>query len=256
MKFKMNATLKRTLIISGLCLGVFAAIGFVEKQQMDKVCNKIVVKIDNQYDNYFISENDIVALVTDGGRTPVIGANINDLPLKIIEGRIKANKFVDEAEVYKDVRGNLIIKTKQSIPIARVIQEAGPDAYIDKKGKVLPVSDRFTARVILIGGDYTKKLVQKDLLASEEGMAMMHLLKYIEANEFWKAQIAEIYIDENRNLTFYPQISKQIVEFGKAENVEAKFKKLYIFYKEILPQKGWNKYEKVNLKYHNQIVCE
>ena len=31
---------------------------------------------------------------------------------------------------------------------------------------------------------------------------------------------------------------------------------MYLFYKVILPTKGWNYYESVNLKYKNQIVCD
>jgi cell division protein FtsQ len=237
-------------------LSLFAAIGLVEKQQKEKVCNRVVVNINDQYDNYFISESDILSLVTDGGREQILGRNFNDLPLKSIETRIKDNKFIEEAEVYKDLKGNLIVNAEQSRPLARVIQESGPDAYIDRNGKILPVSDRFTARVILVGGDYTPQLVKRDLKSSEEGIEIFDLLKFITEDEFWRAQLSEIYIDKNREITMYPQVSKQVILFGKAEEIETKFRKLKIFYKEILPQKGWNKYEKVNLKYHNQIVCE
>ena len=256
MEFRLKRNFTRGAFIVFFSLTVFAAIGLVEKQQNEKVCNRVVVNIDNQYDNYFISESDILSLVTDGGREQIIGSNFNELPLKTIEARIKANKFVEEVEVFKDLRGNLVVKAGQSQPLARVIQESGPDAYIDKSGKILPVSERFTARVILVGGEYTPKLVKRDLYATEEGMEIFQLLLFITEDEFWRAQISEIYIDKNREITMYPQVSKQVIEFGTAEDIETKFKKLKIFYKEILPQKGWNNYEKVNLKYHNQIVCE
>lgn len=254
--FKIRNKVKKLLLLFVLIVAIFSAIGFVEKQQNEKVCNRIIVQIDNQADNYFINEQDIVSLVTEAGRNQVVGKNMDILPLKDIENRVKLNKFIDEVEVYRDLKGNLIVKADQSQPIARVIQEKGPDAYIDKSGKILPVSERFTARVILIGGDYTPKLVQKDLVQSPEGEAILNLIHYINNNEFWKAQISEIYIDKKGEITMYPQVSRQIIEFGTATDIEAKFRKLKILYKEILPQKGWNTYAKVNLKYHNQIVCE
>ncbi|CAN5620495.1 hypothetical protein BH23BAC1_BH23BAC1_04560 [soil metagenome] len=256
MKIRLGKSFKNGALIFFFSLAVFAAIGLVEKQQNEKVCNRVVVNIDNQYDNYFLSESDIISLVTDGGREQIVGRNFNELPLKSIEARIKADKFVEEVEVYKDLKGNLIVKAEQSQPLARVIQDTGPDAYIDRSGKVLPVSERFTARVILVGGDYTPQLVKKDLNTSKEGLEIFDLLKFITEDEFWRSQISEIYIDKERDITMYPQVSRQVIEFGKAEDIESKFKKLKIFYKEILPQKGWNNYEKVNLKYHNQIVCE
>jgi cell division protein FtsQ len=54
----------------------------------------------------------------------------------------------------------------------------------------------------------------------------------------------------------FPQVGGQLIEFGKPENLELKFKKLRIFYKEILPEKGWNAYERVNLEYEGQIIAE
>lgn len=47
----------------------------------------------------------------------------------------------------------------------------------------------------------------------------------------------------------------QIVEFGTPVNYEDKLHKLMVFYKDILPQKGWTKYEKVNLNYEGQIIA-
>jgi len=42
----------------------------------------------------------------------------------------------------------------------------------------------------------------------------------------------------------------------ETETIEEKFRKLMVFYKEILPQKGWTRYERVNLKYEGQVVAE
>ena len=49
--------------------------------------------------------------------------------------------------------------------------------------------------------------------------------------------------------------TKQKIYFGNTDNMDNKFKKLELFYKNILPTKGWNYYESVNLKFKNQIVC-
>jgi cell division protein FtsQ len=84
----------------------------------------------------------------------------------------------------------------------------------------------------------------------------MDVLEFIYKDEFWKAQITEIEIQRNGDLILYTQVSRQYVEFGKPEIVENKFARLKIFYKDILPRKGWNVYERVNLKFKDQIICE
>ena len=75
-------------------------------------------------------------------------------------------------------------------------------------------------------------------------------------DEFLNAQIAEIEINKNKQLILYPQVTKQYIEFGELSDIESKIEKLNIFYKDILPFKGWNTYERVSLKFKNQIVCE
>ena len=72
----------------------------------------------------------------------------------------------------------------------------------------------------------------------------------------WGAQIAEIKITKDGNITIYPQIGDYVIYYGKPTDLEYKFKKLSIFFKEILPLKGWDAYEAVNVQYKDQIVCD
>ena len=63
-------------------------------------------------------------------------------------------------------------------------------------------------------------------------------------------------INANGEITIYPQVTGQIVEFGTPDGYEDKLRKLMVFYKEVLPQKGWTRYEKVNLKYEGQVIAQ
>lgn len=255
MRYKNTKVLK-VVRIALLPLVFLSAIGFVGKQQNGKIITKIDIDIDNHYDSYFIDENDIMNMITENGNKKLIGTPFSQLNLKEIEVNVSQHKFVQNAEVYKDLQGTLVVNVEQSVPIARVVQTDGPDAYISDRGHVLPVSEKFTARVIVVGGEYTPELVKKDLPLDSASFKIFDLLQYIEKDKFWKTQIAQLDIDKTGDITLYPQVGKQIIEFGKAEDVHEKFNKLNIFYKQILPQKGWNAYERVNLKFKNQIVCE
>jgi cell division protein FtsQ len=84
----------------------------------------------------------------------------------------------------------------------------------------------------------------------------MQMIEFINDDPFWKAQIAQMDINSEGKINIYPQVTGQRVEFGKPENFEVKFRKLMVFYKEILPQRGWTKYERVNLEYEGQVVAE
>jgi cell division protein FtsQ len=251
-KRKIWKTSKVTLLLVVL----LGSIGFVEKQYDKKTCTSIEVSINNQFENYFINEGDIIEIITDKGENRIVGESLDELNLKLIEQELYVNKFIKKAEVYKDLKGRLMINIDQSRPIARLMSSKMSDRYISNKGEVLPLSKRYTARVILIDGAYADNAKLYDLKDSEFGSQLMQLLQFIEKDKFWKAQIAQMNIDKKGNIKMFTQVSKQVVEFGKPLDIEEKFRNLKIFYKEILPSKGWNSYESVSVKFKNQIVCE
>ncbi len=235
---------------------VIGSIGFVEKQYDQRICISINVNIDNQFENYFINEVDIIDLISDGGDYRIVGESFEDLNLKEIETELLKTKFIREAEVFKDLEGNLMINIDQSRPIARMMSRKMLDRYISDKGEVLPLSKRYTARVLLIDGSFADNPKLYDLNKTEMGSQVMELLLFIENDKFWKAQISQMNIDNRGNIKMYTQVSKQVIEFGRPVEIHEKFKKLKIFYKDILPTKGWNSYERVSVKFKDQIVCE
>ncbi len=142
-------------------------------------------------------------------------------------------------------------------PIARIVRNDGPDGYIAEDGTIMPVSEKFTSRVVLVSGSYVAQLLkQNNMHEKEETQKILDLINTIRQDEFWSAQIAQLDIDSKTRITIFPQVGDERIEFGKPENTEVKFKKLMIFYKEILPRTGWNKYNRVNLEYEGQIVTE
>ncbi|QLH34172.1 MAG: hypothetical protein HWD62_18830 [Cyclobacteriaceae bacterium] len=55
-------------------------------------------------------------------------------------------------------------------PIARIVQSDAPDAYIAQDGIVMPVSDKYTSRVVLLSGAYAKQLLEwEDLNKKKKG---------------------------------------------------------------------------------------
>jgi cell division protein FtsQ len=253
---KFNFNIKREIKITALIAVVFFLIAFSERKQGGVAVRDIVIKVENIEGNQFIDEADVIHLMQLDEEN-IKGASIGSLNLKQIEKRIKMNRFIEDAQLYSDLKGNLVVKTKLRRPVARLIRNDGPDGYIAEDGTVMPVSDKFTTRVVLISGSYIKMLLQlQNLNKHEETKSLMTMLDIIRNDPFWRAQVAELDIDSRGNINIFPQVGGQVIEFGKAENLETKFKKLKIFYKEILPQRGWNTYKRVNVEYEGQIIAE
>lgn len=253
MKTKFN--IRKEIKIATVLIGLSFLIAFAERKQGGAVCKNVSVEIENLNENHFLDEADVMKLVETSGET-IKGIGIDRINLKDIEKKLKYDKHILDAELFGDLKGNLVVNVELRRPIARIVQSDAPDAYIAEDGVIMPVSEKYTSRVLLISG-YVKPLLEsEDLNKSEEGKQLLEMIEYINANRFWKAQVAQLDIDRNGRIDIFPQVTGQRVEFGKPENIEIKFKKLIIFYKEILPARGWTRYERVNLEYEGQVIAE
>jgi len=181
-------------------------------------------------------------------------SNIN---LKEIELKLKTHKNFKKVELYNDLKGNMVVHVSLRRPMARLVQELGPDAYLSEEGLIMPTSERYSSRVIIVSGSYVRQaLLEQDLEKSAYGKQLLSLLRFVQDDPFWSSQIAEVEVLSNGKILLYPQVTRQVVEFGKPEKIEERFLKLKVFYKTILPKQGWNKYKRVNLEYESQVVAE
>lgn len=237
-------------ILSAMALIILA--GAVSKT---KVCNEIIVHISNNLDNHFIVEEDIVNLVTNHGEHKIINKPMTDINLKEIEKNLMSEKFIKMAHTYKNLEGKLIIDAELRRPLARIIRERAPNAYLSFDKNILPVSDRFSSRTILISGHLADSLMNAQTYQTPYGEKLFEFLIYINNDPFWKAQIAQMDIDKKGEIVLYPQVTVQLVDFGKPDNYQKKLKKLKMFYVDVLPRKGWSNYERINLKFDNQIIA-
>lgn len=238
-----------------LLFGLMVIIGFASSKRSERFINEVQVHIDDQYQNYFIDQTDVLNLMNAEGKDYMLNSDIGQINLKELELRIEAHQFVEDAQAYLDLHGNLMIEVMQNRPLVRVINRGGEDLYIGTKGDVLPESQHYTSRVMLVEFEGARDFDQ-NINETDSGQKLFELMQTIDQDEFWKAQIAGMTIKKNGEVVLQPQITKQLVYLGQPENIENKFRKLKTFYTEILPYKGWNTYKTVNLKYKNQIVCK
>jgi len=254
MKFKLNV--RRELKIAAALMVLFGLIAFTERMKSDVTVSEIQISIENIHENHYLDEKDVLKLMrlnTENLR----GATLDKLNFREIENRIRQNPYVADAELFSDLKGNLMVTVSLRRPIARIIQSDGPDAYIGEDGTIMPVSDRFASRVILISGDFMPRLLKvHNIHELKEGEQLMEMLDVIREDAFWSAQIAQIDINQKGKAVLYPQVGDEMIEFGKPRDFETKFRKLKIFYKEILPSVGWNKYDRINVEYEGQVVAE
>lgn len=237
-----------------LCMAfLFTIIVIAEKNFRNKSYLSLKIRILNNTSETLLSEENIKKII----------------PQNILQGRVleincynlvntleKDNVYILQARCYKTWLGNINVEVLLKNPIARFQYPQGEDKYIDEFGEIIPLSKNFSFRVPIFQINKESLQQSKNLKNSEYGTMLLSLIKHIRENLTLNAQISYSIVQSNGNIELYSQIGGQCIEFGKPENIQEKFEKLILFYREIAAYKGWNFYKRVNLEFENQIVCE
>ena len=247
--------IKKTLVFLVLSLVLVGFIGFVEKQTTYKTFQGTEINIKGVSGVYFVEEKEVTEMLKAAFPELKAGLMLEEVQLKAIEDRLSGHPFIKSVQASIGQKGILYLTIQQHQPIARIARPYAADAYITIEGKVIPTSPSYTSRVLILQGKHAEQLMEKgDVM--EQMPELMELINFIVEDEFWAAQIPELEINSKTDIRMMQQVGKQVIEFGDAKDIEEKFKKIEVFYKEILPRKGWNAYSRVSVKFKDQIVCE
>ncbi len=240
------------------------ALVFVYQEHKALACTKVDVNIVDGSGNFFVDEDEIIGTVNQG-RNNTAGNLMSDISIRTLEELIEKHPSIDKAEVYRSIDGRLRVDISQRTPIVRVINYNGESYYLDTKGAMMPLSDRYTARVPVVTGslntpylrNYTTDVtLPDDDLGRKSVLADVYkLAKFISDDAFYSALIEQIYVDSDNMFYLVPKAGPKIIEFGSVNDAEEKFFNLMAMYHSGMSLKGWDKYKKINLKYKNQVVC-
>jgi cell division protein FtsQ len=236
---------------AGVCLVVFLIAAM--KKRDDKTCAGMNIEISDVKNNLFADKNDIAGMIINMCST-VKGKPVKDFDLQFMEKTLENNMWIKDAELFFDNNEMLQVKIKERQPIARIFTTTGKSFYIDNDWIRLPLSNKFSARVPAFTNcplDKTKWNATDSTLLNQ----IQSISSFLEKNNFWAAQIEQIDFSEKKQFELYPQIGEHKIVFGNGDNLETKFKKLYIFYKEVLAKTGWNTYSIIDVQYKEQVVA-
>jgi len=232
--------------------GVVVLMSFIGAKKGSVLCKDVKVYIPGN--QYFIDKEEIDNILQVKSRAligrPVDGINIQDL-----ESKLKANPFIASAKVYTDMDGIIKVEISQRQPILRMINLLDKDFYVDQNGLKIPLSDNFTARVIVANGFIEEPFAgQIDTLHNPVSVSIFKIADFIRRDSLWDAQIAQIYVNANREIELIPRVGNQHILIGNADSLATKFRNLEAFYKQALPKVGWDAYKTINIKYANQVI--
>lgn len=239
----------------------------MNKQQDALLCTALNVSVNQDNDLYFLDKLDIIQMIKDRGDS-IVGQPKSTVNVTEIEKSLNSHSNIANAEAYMSINGEMKVEVTQRKPVVRVMNLDGDSYYIDSDGTFMPLSNKYTAKVLVASGMLSEPFIKrytysiadigKDSLLNATSLLdeIYAMANYINADKFWSSQIQQIYINKDRDMEIVPMVGDQKIIFGDTTAMDEKFKKLLTFYQQGLNTTGWwDKYSIINLKFKNQIVC-
>ncbi len=222
------------------------------KHKMHSPLTKMNVIIDGKQGlDSFIDTAEVVRTIKDYFGDALVKRNLLDVDIDLVEQILRTNKYIKDANAFIDANNQLTIMLSQRYPILRIMIDNGSSFYLDTEGYKLPLHSEVVHRTLILTTKLNEKQLSKELIDK-----LIYLVGAIQSDLFLSALIEQIHLKPNQEIVFVPKIGKEIIEFGKIEDTDKKLKKIKAFYKNALSKIGWNTYKKIDLRYHNQIVCK
>jgi len=223
-----------------------------------KKCRGVVIKISGIENNdgpKFVDEEDILNTVKTICSGDPNNKSIGSFDLNKMEAELEKSKWVKNAELFFDNNEVLKVNLQEREPVARVFTTGNTSFYVDTALAMLPVSDKFSARLPVFTGFPSDKMV---LTPADSGLLndVKNISLAIQKDSFIMAMIDQVDITAQQNFEMIPKMGHQLIVFGNAADAESKISRLKLFYQQVMIKAGWNKYSVINVQYKNQVIAK
>jgi cell division protein FtsQ len=235
------------VIGAGIMVLLVAAI----RVRNDKTCKGYSIKITGAGEKRFMDEEYIANMLKYNGT--IRGRSLKRFDLQTIEARMERNAWVRNAELFFDNNQILQVRVEEKEPIARVFTTDGNSYYMSRNGEYLPLSEHYSAKLPVFtnfpGNNGAINRADSVLVLNME-----QLCDHISKDPFWLSQITQIDITPKRTFELVPMIGNHIIEFGDGADCAKKFKRLMLFYQQVLSKTGMDVYERIKVQFAGQVV--
>lgn len=232
-------------------VGIIALLVAAVSKKEEEVCRGYEIRIHGASEQLFLEKSDIIEMLDAERR--IKGVTTRSLDLRAMEDLLEQHAWIRDAQIYIDNNSMMKIKVDEREPVARIFTVAGNSFYIDSACERLPLTDKIAVRLPVFTGFPAEgtRLSRADRLLMRQ---IKQMSEFISRDAFWSAQIAQVDVTPQRNFEMIPTVGNHIIEFGDGNDIEAKFNRLFLFYRQVMSKAGMSAYERVSVQYARQII--
>ena len=228
-------------VLAGLLLwGIFWARG----KAGDEMCTQVEVDIPNAGSITFVTRDGILNELRNRN-VHLVGEPMRNINTDKVEAALHDSEYLENVDCYKAQNGKVVISATQLVPVLRVF-DGGASYYVNARGKRMSATASYHADVPIVEGHFTKDFTP---------MRILPLVDYVNSDQVLRSLVSMYCIKDTNDIFVVPTIKGHVVNLGNADNYVNKFKKLLLFYRKVMPVKGWLTYDTVSVKWEHQVVA-
>jgi cell division protein FtsQ len=222
------------------------------RRQNNALCKGVRITIEGS-GKWMVDSAELRDILTDQHTRVLVGMPAENISTRRLEKKISASPWVRKAELFFDSKQVLWVKVTEREPVARLFTDGGQSFYMDTSGARLPLKDYFPVKLPVFTSCPLDKKVwthSDSLLARQVGV----LSQYLSGHPFWMEMVQQVDVTPEGGFELVPTIGGQVIRLGDTSALDSKFNRLMVFYREVLPRVGWNKYTALDVRFARQVI--
>ena len=231
-------------ILLVLAIALATGILWARSKSHDELCTGVEVEVINADSTTFVTPKGVLYDLQSQG-IKIVGKRMGDIDATDIETALRQSPYLESADIVKCQDGRVIIRVSQLVPVLRVF-DGTESYYVNRAGKRMMATTNYHCDVPVVQGHFTKQYPVTRILP---------LVEYIEGDSLLHSLVTMYCVRDTNNIIIVPNISGHVVNIGNAQGFENKFAKLKLFYNKVMPQRGWNTFDTISVKWDHQVVA-
>lgn len=163
-----------------------------------------------------------------------------------VERLLNANNRIESSSCRILNDGTLLITVDPIDPVARVFDKEG-SVYVNAEGKRVPAHPSYHVDVPVVT---TTKVADTTMVKK-----ILPLLRNIKTNARANALVSSLRIDDKGDIIIIPNVVGHVINFGDTTLIDNKFERLHVFYRDVMPVRGWDSFDTISLKWAGRVVA-
>lgn len=144
--------------------------------------------------------------------------------------------------------GALRIDVTPLEPVARVFDTAsGRNYYISRDGKKMRATTRYRLDLPVVTGYFGEK---------RSAAFALPVLDFLDSKPEYAHLVNSLRVNKAGDIILIPAIKGHVINLGDTTALDNKFKRIAVFYRKVMPVKGWEHYDTISVKFSGQVVAK